>query len=726
MRTLTNNLAVLSLVGALVLGISGCRPKLPAAASDHPQNPETSLNRDADGQRRLVILTWDQYFSNDVISKFEEESGIPVEFVVFENLDEMADLLRSRPADFDLVLVDGGTLADLIDLQLVQPIDRALIPGFANLDEKFLSTRFDPENAYSVPYMWGTTLVVYRSDKIAEPRKSWSSLWDEQYRDRILMLDDKFDIYAAALLAEGCDINTGNAAEISRATDRLLEQADSLGVRFVDILEIREKLISGDCWIAMTYSSDAAVIAEAEGDISYFIPEEGAPLWVDSFVIPRESTNQKAAHRFLEYFCRPEVAAANSSELWSASVNKKARPLISKEVLDDPTVYLSDEVFSHCRLDSQTGPERQLLVNQGLKRVFDRVRENSERPTLSLLIWDEYLSPQVVARFEKECNARLMVTEVDNSEQLKQELASAPDQYDVVVADDQSLGELIQLKLLKELDLTEADEPLRSEGFLALSADPENRFSVPYLWGMTVMAGKAGVLDGVEPSWSLIWREDLRIALIDEPLDLVWIGLLALGYDPAEATPAQIEEATSRIRKRFPNLTQDMMSHGSGLDALEKGEIDLLVTYNGDAVNRARRNPSIRVVLPAEGAPLWLDSFAIARDSPQPDLASLFIRFMSSPEVSALSATDLMYSSPNPDSRNLIEPGLLSNEVLYPSPHLSARCRFVRFKPETDKLAHHLFVDLVSGDRSRNATPVEEGTGDENGPEKIPGLVEKD
>jgi spermidine/putrescine transport system substrate-binding protein len=717
MRTPLNYLAVVSLVGVFGLVVSGCREKAPAPPRDVPHNAQEASAPDGDGARPLVILTWDQYFSDDVISKFEEESGIPVEFVVFENLDEMAGLLRSRPSDFDLVLVDGGTLADLIELQLVQPIDRSLIPGFSNLDETFIGTKFDPENTFSVPYMWGTTLVVYRSDKIAEPRKSWSSLWDEQYRDRALMLDDKFDIYAAALLAGGSDINTRNAAEISRATERLLEQADKLNVRFVDIFEIREKLLSGDCWIAMTYSSDAAVLAEAEEDISYFIPDEGAPLWVDSFVIPRESTNQEAAHRFLEYFCRPEVAAANSNELWSASANKGARPLISKEVLDDPTIYVSEEVFSRCRLDNQTSPERQLLTNQGLKEVFDRVRNSSDRPRLSLLAWNDYIDPEVVAKFEKECNARLLVTEVDNSEQLKQELASAPDRYDVVVTDEQTLLELIQLKLLKELSLPESDAPpVKSETFLASLSDPGNQYSVPYLWGLTVIAGKTKLLEGGEPSWNLIWREDLRIGLLDEPVDLIWIGLLTLGYNPAEATPAQVEEAAARIGKRFPDLKRDMRDLASGLDALEADEIDLLITYNGDAIGRAEKNPAIRAVVPKEGAPLWVDSFAIPRDAPSPELASRFIHFMTTPESSALSANALRYASPNPAARELLEPRLLSNKVLYPGPELSAKCRFVRYEPDVEKAVRQAVVGLVSGDHPRKiAMGEEEETGPASG-----------
>lgn len=125
----------------------------------------------------------------------------------------------------------------------------------------------------------------------------------------------------------------------------------------------------------MTYSSDAAVLAEKEPNISYFVPEEGASLWLDCFVIPREAKNAHEAHRFLDFLCRPEEAAANSSELWCASANREAKPLVSQEVLDDPTIYLSDEVMARCQFERQSSPDRQIVVNQGFKRIFDRIRE---------------------------------------------------------------------------------------------------------------------------------------------------------------------------------------------------------------------------------------------------------------------------------------------------------------------------------------------------------------
>jgi spermidine/putrescine transport system substrate-binding protein len=681
-------------------------PKGPATGRDEPES--------------LVILTWDEYFSADLVSRFRKDTGIDVEFVTFENLDEMDALLRSRPSDFDLLVASGGTVADLIELEFVQPINRVAIDGYQNLDDRFLNLHFDPGNQYSVPYMWGTTLIAYRSDKIEQPEKSWRALWNGEYRDRVLMVDDGFDVFAAALLSNGNDLNTQEPLLLQDATSRLVDQVDQLGARFVDIFKIRNGLLSGDCWISMTYSSDAAVLAEEEENISYFIPEEGAPLWVDSFVIPRESKNPEAAHLFLSFLCRPDVAAANSNELWCASANREARSLISAEVLEDATIYLSDKVMSRCRPEAQTSPGRQLLVNQGLKRVFDRVREAERRPLVSLLIWDDYYDPEVIEQFERDNQCKVLITEVENTEQLKQELSGNPDGFDVVVADEVTLKDFLNLKQLRELD--PALMGPRTDGGdqgLASPADPDYRFSRPYLWGLTVLAGRAEVLKDAEPSWNLLWKEDLRTGILDEPIDLIWLALLSLGHNPAAATESQVNEAAALIAKRFPDFTSHMHDTLSAVNSIESGELDLVVVYNGDALVRAAQNPSIQVVIPKEGAPLWIDSLAVTRDSPQPELAHRLIAHLTSPAMSAKTANYLHFATPSLVAREQVKPALLQNPMLYPGTDVMERCGFIQFPAEVQRTVSQAVARLVTGGRSRNVA-MEEGVSENERTETIP------
>jgi len=361
----------------------------------------------------------------------------------------------------------------------------------------------------------------------------------------------------------------------------------------------------------------------------------------------------------------------------------------------------STEAAAGSEADSQSKTELPAFRTPG-NFPSSEVTTGIEKESLSLLIWEEYLVPDVVAKFEAEFGARLKVTEVENSERLKQALASRPTDYDVVVADELTMRELISLRLIRELDAGETTVKLaKTNTLLASPLDPGNQYTVPYLWGLTVLAGRAEVLRDVTPSWSLIWREDLRVAVLDEPYDLVWLGLLALGYDPSMATKVQIDEATSRIEKRFPDLTDHMLDLISGLDALEAGELDLLITYNGDALSRASGNPSITVVLPNEGGPIWVDSFAVSRDAPNPGLAYRFIEFMSRPEISAETANSLNYASPNPNALASLDPSLRANPVLYPEESVMKKCRFVNFPVEVVKHVNQSIFRIISGGRIR-------------------------
>jgi len=359
------------ILGGIALILSGCRENTEPAAEIPVAAKEAETNT-------LTILTWEDYFSPSVIEAFESEFGVEINFENFDNLDEMEALLRSRPGEFDLILTSGIKIPDLVSLQLVQPLRKDLLPNFNNNDSRLLGLGGDPQNEFSMPYMWGPTLIAYRSDKIEAPEESWKSLWDPKYKGRVLMLEETFDAYSAALLASGHDLNSQDAAHLEAATKLLIDQVESMEARFVDINVIRSSLLAGDCWITMTYSSDAAVLAEQEENISYFIPKEGAALWVDSFVVPRDAKNAETAHHFLDFFCRPDVAAANSNELWCASAIREVRPLLSKEILEDPTIYLSDEVLERCHVEVQSSPERQQRINQGFKRVFDLVRETRD------------------------------------------------------------------------------------------------------------------------------------------------------------------------------------------------------------------------------------------------------------------------------------------------------------------------------------------------------------
>ncbi len=350
----------IALIGALV---GGCVDSKVSDLEQVSDNHSSTLES-------VVILTWEEYFSPDIVSLFEEETGISVEFRYFENLEEMRSLIESRPDEFDLIVADGSTLKSLIDLKLLHPLDRDLLDNFGNFDPKYLNLEFDPENRFTVPYMWGTTVIAYRNDLIPDPTRSWKILWDPRYKGRVSLLDDSYDTFAVSLLSLGYDANSDDADQLAEASRHLVDGAGKMNARFADIIEIRERLLAGDYWVSMAYSSDAAMLAEESADISYFIPDEGATLWLDSFGMPREAKNREQAHRFLNFLCRADIAAASSNYLWCATPNAAAKEFLEPEVLEDPVVYPDAATLERCSFLMQSGVERSQVVNNTMKLVY--------------------------------------------------------------------------------------------------------------------------------------------------------------------------------------------------------------------------------------------------------------------------------------------------------------------------------------------------------------------
>lgn len=360
---------------------------LPACKDDaHVNRVDRTSDGRARSNERVVLLSWEDYFSPEVISQFENEFKMEVEFVFFSNVEEMKARLQSGPDAHDLVIADGGTIGSLIELQMLQSVRREEIPHFANLDPRYLNQAFDPGNRFSIPYMWGTTLIAYRNDLIPEPKRSWGALWDGRYIGRVAMLDEQTDSFAAALLSLGLDMNSENPSELKAATEALLGQVNRVGARFVDFKTAEELLVSGDCWMCMTYSSDAATIAETNENVSYFVPEEGSPIWLDSFAIPREAKNVENAHVLMNFLARAEVAAVNANFLWGATANRAALPSISPDLANDEALYPKGEILARCQFLSPKSAVHERLTNQGMKLVYDAVQVNEGKAVRQISI----------------------------------------------------------------------------------------------------------------------------------------------------------------------------------------------------------------------------------------------------------------------------------------------------------------------------------------------------
>ena len=305
-------------------------------------------------EKVLNLFIWTEYLPESVMQKFTERTGIKVNYDTYDSNEALLEKLQSGVADYDVVCPSDYMISILISESLIQPIDRAQIKNFSNLEAKFLDQKFDPQNAHTVPYFWGTTGIGYNKEKIPGGVDSWAVLYDEQYKGRILMLDDMRECFITALKLLGYSINETDPAKLAEAA-ALLKKQKSL-VQTYNSGDFAGLLAGGDVDIAHGYNGQIAmVVAENPDKLAYVMPKEGGTIWMDSLCIPAKARNVEAAHLFMDFILEPEISAEIVNAMHYASANGAAKPHINPAILNDPAIYPADATVAHCEFIEDIG-----------------------------------------------------------------------------------------------------------------------------------------------------------------------------------------------------------------------------------------------------------------------------------------------------------------------------------------------------------------------------------
>lgn len=336
----------------------------------------------------IVVYGWEDYIDPDLLTAFTAETGIEVEFQIFEVLEECEEKLETSPGEYDVVIAGAAVAAEWAGRKLIQPLDHQQLPLLSNIDEEYLGLETDPKNSFTVPYHWGTTVVAYRADKIEPDAESWNIFWDERVKGRAVIMDgDSRETFAIGLLKNGKSINDATPEDFDRAEADLKNALVSNHVQIGDVWENLDKLLTGEIWVMQAYSGDAAYWAEkeeAEGNIDYFIPNEGSPLWMDNWVIPSDSQKVAAAHQFINFMLDAEVAAQNANYLWYATPNRGAIEHLDPELRADPVVFPSEETLARCEFWRPSSAERENRLQIGMVNLHGAIGEvSSTRPASS-------------------------------------------------------------------------------------------------------------------------------------------------------------------------------------------------------------------------------------------------------------------------------------------------------------------------------------------------------
>ncbi|GLZ31292.1 putrescine-binding periplasmic protein [Lentzea sp. NBRC 105346] len=289
---------------------------------------------------KLNFYNWTDYIAKDTLPGFKNVSGIEVTYDNFSSNDEMEAKITSGAAGYDLVVPSDNFLRRFLKAGLVQPLDHDLIPNLKNLEQRFVDADYDQGNKYSVPWAWGTTGLAYVKSGIGGDVTGFSAYDLPNAEKRSTILDEARDALGLGLLKLGHDPNTTDAKQIGDAADYLLSLKKKIGQITSDVIE---PLTSGQVLLAQSYSGDAFQARAANPDVGYAIPAEGGMSYVDVLCIPKDAPHAENAHKFIDYILGAEVGAALSNAVRYGSPNAAAKPLIDKDLLNDPLVYPSED-----------------------------------------------------------------------------------------------------------------------------------------------------------------------------------------------------------------------------------------------------------------------------------------------------------------------------------------------------------------------------------------------
>lgn len=333
----------------------------------------------------LNVYNWSDYIAEDTIPKFEAETGIKVNYDVFDSNELVEAKLLAGSSGYDIVVPSGFFVERQVAAGLFRELDKSKLPNLANMDPDVMAatTAHDPDNKFAIDYMWGTTAIGYNPAKLAErlgdmPIDSWDLVFKPEVVSKLAdcgvnILDAPAEVMASALNYLGLDPNSESPDDLKKAEELMMSIRPS--VRTFNSGQYIDDLGNGEICLTIGYSGDvfiaqaAAADANAGVEVGYVIPKEGALKWFDLFAIPADAPHPENALKFIDFMMRPDIAAANTNYVYYASGNKAALEFIDDAVKNDPAIYPPADVSAKLfNLKAHT-PDYDELLTETWQRI---------------------------------------------------------------------------------------------------------------------------------------------------------------------------------------------------------------------------------------------------------------------------------------------------------------------------------------------------------------------
>ncbi|WP_053075027.1 ABC transporter substrate-binding protein [Ornithinibacillus californiensis] len=347
------NFFVFALLSLLITFLAAC------GGSDNEDTNNAGGEQELSDE--LIVFNWSEYIPQGVIDDFEEEYGVEVVYSTYNSNHEMLTKVQSGTVAYDLVFPSDYYVKQMVDNEMLKEIDFDNIPNYENIANAWKSMPFDPDNKFSVPFMYGYDGIAYNKEFIKEAPTSWEDLWNPDYAGKVLLLEESKEVSNMVQQLLGNEMNDPTEEQLEAGFDKVKELIPNV-LAFDSTAS--DRLVSGEAWIAHAYSGAAATAWLENDNIDFVLPEEGGIVWLDAMVIPKTSKNKYTAEVFINYLLEPEVSKQLSEFIPYGNPNEKAVEILPEEIKGSPGLNFPEEVIKRAEWNLPLDSDRTQYMNR--------------------------------------------------------------------------------------------------------------------------------------------------------------------------------------------------------------------------------------------------------------------------------------------------------------------------------------------------------------------------
>ena len=372
----------LGLLGPLCLLIG----TLTACGGSPTESPGILPKAPAIEDKVLNVLNWSDYIAPDTLEKFTKETGIKVNYDVFDSNEVLETKLLTGRTGYDVVVPTDYFLARQAKQGILLPLDRSKLPNFANLDPDVMKQleAADPGNHYGVPYAGVVTGIGYNVAKIRQalgdtPLDSWAVIFEPKYAAKLkacglTILDAQNEVFFSAKIWLGLDPAAESLADLS-ASEAMLAKIRPF-IRYFHSSQYINDLANGETCIALGWSGDMlqardrAAEAGKSVQIGFIVPKEGALRTFDMLAIPADAPHPVNAHKFINFLLRADISAELTKFRKFPAANLAAMKLLDPKLREDPLIFPPADVAARLK----PHPAESLTYTRYANRAWTRIR----------------------------------------------------------------------------------------------------------------------------------------------------------------------------------------------------------------------------------------------------------------------------------------------------------------------------------------------------------------